>query len=137
MIQKVTAYIKNNHIVLYLALGVVTTAVNFAVYFPLYNICSISASISNGISWLASVVVAFLTNKPLVFKSGDWSVKTVFQEFVKFTGCRLASGLIETAVIYVTVDLLLLNGNVLKILISIFVVIFNYFASKYLVFKHK
>ena len=137
MIQKVTAYIKNNHIVLYLVLGVVTTAVNFAVYFPLYNICGIPASVSNVIAWSVSVAVAFFTNKPLVFKSTDWSTKTVLQELTKFTGCRLTSGLIETAVIYVTVDLLLLNGNIVKILVSIFVVVFNYFASKYFVFRNK
>lgn len=137
MLERVKAYIKQNHILLYLVLGVLTTAVNFAVYFPLYNICNLSAGISNAIAWAAAVIVAFITNKPLVYKSTNWSAKVAVPEFIKFVGCRLTSGLIETVFVFVTVDLLSLDGNLLKLLISIYVVIFNYFAGKFLVFRHE
>ena len=134
MFKRIVDYIKNNHIVMYLFLGVLTTAVNYVVYFPLYNICGISAAVSNIIAWSLSVVVAFLTNKPLVFKSMNWSVTVALPEFIKFVGCRLLSGLLETLFVYVFVDILLWNGNILKILISAFVVISNYAFSKLLVF---
>ena len=58
-------------------------------------------------------------------------------ELAKFLGCRIGSGLLETAIIFVTVDLLLLNGNVIKLLVSVLVVILNYFGSKLLVFRRK
>ena len=46
----------------YLFFGALTTLVNFAVYFPLYNWLSVSATLSNVIAWAVAVVVALLTN---------------------------------------------------------------------------
>lgn len=125
---------KYREIILYLICGGLTTLVNFAAYIPLYNWLHLSASVSNAISWVVAVAVAFLTNKPLVFKSNDWSPKTVWTELTKFVGCRIASGVLETAVIFVTADLLHWNGNWVKIITSIVVVLANYVASKYFVF---
>ena len=50
-------------------------------------------------------------------------------------GCRVASGAMETVILFVTVDLLHWNGNLWKLLVSVLVVILNYFGSKLLVFK--
>ena len=84
-----------------------------------------------------AVACAYLTNKPFVFKSYDWSWKTVGPELAKFIGCRIGSGLLETAIIFVTVDLLLWNGNIWKLATSVLVVILNYVGSKLLVFRKK
>ena len=56
-------------------------------------------------------------------------------ELTKFLGCRLGSGFAETAILFVTVDLLGWNGNLWKLLTSVLVVILNYAASKLLVFR--
>lgn len=124
-------------IVTYLFFGVLTTIVNFVVYFPLYNMVGFSAVLSNAIAWVAAVVFAFLTNKPFVFKSYDWSAKTVIPELVKFFGCRITSGLAESAIILVTVDLMFWNGNLWKILTSVLVIVLNYIGSKVFVFRRK
>ena len=126
---------KYEDVLIYLVFGVLTTAVNYLVYLPCFNILHFSAAVSNVIAWAAAVVFAYLTNKPFVFKSYDWSVKTVIPELTKFVGSRLFSGAVETVIIFVTVDLLCWNGNVMKLLTSVLVVIFNYVASKLLVFK--
>lgn len=128
---------KYKDIAIYLIFGVLTTVVNYLVYLPLYNVAQWSATLSNAVAWFFAVAFAFLTNKPFVFKSNDWSVKTVFSEAVKFVGCRVGSGLMETAFIFLLVDVMTLNGNVIKLMLSIAVVILNYFASKLLVFKKK
>ena len=122
-------------VLVYLIFGVLTTAVNYLVYLPCFNLLHISAAVSNMIAWVAAVIFAYLTNKPFVFKSYDWSAKAVLPELTKFVGSRLLSGAMETAIIYVTVDLLCWNGNVMKLLTSVAVVVFNYIASKLLVFK--
>ena len=122
-------------ILIYLVFGVLTTVVNYLVYLPGYNLLGISAAISNVIAWAVAVAFAFLTNKPFVFKSHDWSVKTVLPELTKFVGCRVASGAAETAILFVTVDLFGWNGNIWKLLTSVLVVVLNYFASKFLVFR--
>ena len=126
---------KYRFIIAYLFFGAMTTAVNLAVYLPCYNLLGISAAVSNVISWVAAVIFSFLTNKPFVFKSHDWSAKTVVPEFSKFVGSRIASGALETGLIFLTVDCLLWNGNVMKIIISVLGVIMNYITSKLLVFR--
>lgn len=119
----------------YLVFGVLTTVVNYLVYLPLYNILGLSAAVSNCVAWVISVAFAYLTNKPFVFKSHDWSAKTVVPELTKFLGCRLGSGLLETAIIFLFVDLLHFDGNILKLITSVLVVVLNYIGSKLLVFK--
>ena len=104
---------------------------------PCYNWWGISSSVSNMIAWVAAVAFAFLTNKPFVFKSHDWSAKVVWPELTKFVGCRIGTGVLETLFLLVTVDILHWNGNWMKLIISILVVILNYFGSKILVFTKK
>lgn len=122
-------------ILVYLFFGVLTTVVNYIVYLPCYNLLHLSAAVSNAIAWVAAVAFAYLTNKPFVFKSYDWSAKTVVPELTKFVGSRIASGALETVIIFVTVDLLLWDGNIMKLFTSVLVVVMNYVASKLLVFK--
>lgn len=122
-------------ILAYLFFGVLTTVVNYIVYLPCYNLLHLSAAVSNVIAWVAAVVFAYLTNKPFVFKSHDWSAKTVIPELTKFVGSRIVSGALETAIIFVTVDWLCWNGNLMKLVTSVLVVVINYIASKLLVFK--
>ena len=122
-------------VIVYLVFGVLTTAVNYIIYLPCYNVLGLSGSASNAIAWVGAVAFAYLTNKPFVFRSHDWSAKTVIPELTKFVGCRVGSGVLETAIIFLTVDLLGWNGNVMKLLTSVLVVVLNYIGSKLLVFK--
>lgn len=136
--KKIRALIEKYYDILsYLFFGVLTTAVNYLVYLPCYNLWGFSASVSNVIAWVAAVAFAYLTNKPFVFRSHDWSAKTVLPELSKFVGCRLGSGVLETGIIFVAVDCLGWNGNVMKLITSVLVVIVNYLASKLLVFRNK
>lgn len=128
---------KYRNIIVYLFFGALTTAVSWLIYFPLHNITGVSATVSNAISWAGSVAFAFLTNKPFVFQSHDWSAKTVFPELVKFIGCRVGSGAAETVVLLLTVDILHWNGNIMKIATSVLVVVLNYVGSKLVVFKNR
>lgn len=138
MIERIRKYINLYYDVLsYLFFGGLTTLVNFLVYFPLYNWLQLSAVFSNVIAWAVAVAFAFLTNKPFVFKSYDWSRKVVIPELSKFVGCRIGSGFLETVLIWLLVDLLSWNGNWMKIAISVLVVILNYAASKWFVFSGK
>lgn len=136
MLQKIRALVvKYWDILSYLVFGVMTTVVNYAVYLPIYNFLGLSAAVSNVIAWVAAVAFAFLTNKPFVFKSHDWSVKTVIPELTKFVSCRFASGAMETLILLLTVDLLGWNGNIWKLITQVLVVVLNYVTSKLVVFK--
>ena len=126
---------KHWDIVTYLFFGVLTTLVNYAVYLPCYNLLGLSAAISNVIAWVVAVAFAYLTNKPWVFKSHDWSAQTVLPELAKFVACRVGSGVLETGIIFVFVDWMGFDGNLFKLITSVLVVILNYIGSKLLVFK--
>ena len=115
--------------------GIITTVVNFTVYFSLQNFACLSATVSNIIAWIASVIVAFVTNKIFVFKSNDWSWKATVSESLRFFGSRVMTGVLETAGIYITVDFLHLDGNIMKWLIGILVVLCNYLTGKIFVFR--
>ena len=127
--------VKYQDIISYLFFGVLTTVVNFLVYYPLTNMLGINATVSNMIAWVVSVAFAFVTNKPFVFKSYDWSAKVAVPELYKFVGTRVGSGMLETAMIFLLVDLLRFDGNIVKLAVSVLVVIINYVGSKLLVFK--
>ncbi len=134
--EKICALIRKHYDILaYLFFGVLTTVVNYVVYLPCYNLLHLSAAVSNVIAWVVAVAFAYLTNKPFVFRSHDWTAKTVVPELTKFVGSRIASGALETGIIFLTVDVLLWNGNVMKLVTSVLVVIINYIASKLLVFR--
>lgn len=138
MAQKIRKLIeKYGDILSYLFFGVLTTVVNYVVYLPCYNILGFSAAVSNGIAWVIAVAFAYLTNKPFVFKSNDWSAGTVLPELAKFVGCRVGSGLLETGILFLTADILGWNGNLWKLLTSVLVVVLNYIGSKLLVFRKK
>lgn len=126
---------KYRDILVYLVFGVLTTAVNYLVYLPCYNWLHLSAAMSNVIAWVFAVAFAYLTNKPFVFNSHDWSAGTVLPELTKFIMTRVGSGALETAIIFLTVDVLHWNGNVMKLVTSVLVVVLNYVASKLLVFR--
>lgn len=138
MVEKIRELIEKYwDIISYLFFGVLTTIVNYIIYLPCYNIIGLSATVSNMIAWVVAVAFAYLTNKPFVFKSNDWSSKTVIPELTKFVGCRIGSGFAETVILLFTVDLMGWNGNLWKLFTQILVVILNYIGSKLLVFKKK
>lgn len=138
MLQKLKEFIhKHWDILAYLFFGGLTTLVNFLVYLPLFHWLHLSAAMSNAVAWVAAVAFAYLTNKPFVFQSHDWSAKTVLPELGKFVGCRVGSGVLETFILWLCVDVLTWNGLVMKIITSIVVVILNYAASRLLVFRKR
>ena len=136
MFRKISVVLKKyDEVLLYLIFGFLTTVVNYLVYLPLHNATTMLAAFANIIAWVIAVIFAYLTNKPFVFKSKDWSMKTVLPEAGKFVIARIGSLVVETGIIYITVDIMCCNGIYMKIVTSILVVILNYVASKLIVFK--
>ena len=130
-------FLKYYDLIIYLVFGVLTTVVNYLVYLPCYNLLDFSASMSNAVAWVVAVAFAFVTNKPFVFRSYDWSAKVMIPELTKFVATRIGSGGLETAILFLSVDVAGMNGNVWKLVTSVLVVILNYLGSKLLVFKKR
>lgn len=128
---------KYQEIIMYLVFGVLTTAVNWAVDYPLYYVARLPATVCTVIAWAVAVLFAFFTNKPFVFQSKDWSLKVAGPEFIQFVSCRIGSGLLDMGFMYLTDDVLGFHHIWMKVLSSVFVVIINYIGGKLLFKKSK
>ena len=134
LLKRILKSAKSREIAVYLIFGVLTTAVHWCIYFPLYYKLG-SASVSTAIAWAFAVLFAFFTNKPFVFRSHNWSLKVVIPELFKFIGSRLLSGLLEIGIVKLTIDILCLNPIIWKLLTAVIVVVLNYLFSKLFAFR--
>jgi len=130
-------YRKYREVIVYLITGGITTVINFAVFFVLTNLLDIHYITSNIIAWAAAVIAAFLMNKLIVFDDGDMSGVTIIKQLASFVSFRIVSGVMETGLLYVFVEFMKLNENVVKIVVAVLVVILNYVFSKLIIFKKK
>jgi putative flippase GtrA len=126
---------KYRDIILYLFFGGCTTVLNIAVYYLCYNIAGIPNVPSTCIAWILSVLFAYLTNKVYVFQSRSFQREVLLREGLQFFGCRLLTGILDVAIMFVAVDLLHWNGLLWKVISNVLVIILNYVASKLLIFK--
>ena len=128
---------KHRELILFALFGVLTTAVNWIIYFPLVNLFSVNYQVANVIGWIAAVIFAFFTNKVFVFGKKDFSGGTVWKEFFSFVGSRLFSLLVEMGLMWLFVEVLKVNENLSKIVVAVVVVILNYLTGKLIVFAKK
>ena len=122
-------------IVLYVFFGILTTVVNVISYYLCYNVLGITNIVSTIIAWVLAVVFAFITNKKWVFESKSFSTETLKREIPTFFGCRIATGILDIVIMYLSVDILKQNATIWKTVSNIIVIIINYIASKLIIFK--
>lgn len=127
---------KYREVVLYVLFGGLTTAVNFAVFYPVNDLVGEEyVLITNFLAWTVSVAFAFVTNKLFVFRSKEKRGRYLFREIYTFVGARVFSLLAEEAILAVFAMWLSFNEDIVKLVASAFVVVLNYFFSKFIVFK--
>lgn len=130
-------YKKHQEIINYLIFGVLTTIVSLASYYLLvYTILNpekaIELQIANVISWILSVLFAYITNRKYVFNSKN---KNIIKELTSFCGSRVLTLLLDMGIMFFFVTLLKGNDKIFKLISQILIVIGNYIISKLLVFK--
>lgn len=127
----------NEHkdVIPYIFFGVCTTLVNMIVYWFCAHIINLSVMISTVIGWILSVLFAYITNRKWVFHSNVKGIFNILKEMTSFFSCRLLTGFLDLACMFLFVDLLHMNDMVIKILANVIVIVLNYIASKLLIFK--
>ncbi len=122
---------------LYISIGGCTTLLNFVLFVVFFRL-GLQAWLANLFAWWPSVVFAWWTNRMWVFDAKrNLPATALFAELVSFTGSRLATGIADIFLIWLTVDLLSRNELLMKVLVGILVVAANYFISKRLIFTSK
>ena len=138
MLEKIKALlIKYREIISYLFFGGLTTHVSFGVYFILNDALHVHYLISQVVSWIAAVTFAFVTNRLWVFENRATTRAGIFRELWQFYASRLFSGVVETLLLTLTVEILHVNENLAKIIVSVVTVILNYVTSKLIVFRRR
>lgn len=118
--------------------GVLTTVVNYILYFLLRRVLPFNTVIiANGIAWVGAVLFAYFTNRKWVFESKAQNKGEIVKEIAQFFSARLLSGLLDMALMWIFVDMLTFNEVIIKTVSSIIVIVFNYIASKFIIFRDK
>lgn len=124
-------------IIAYVFFGVCTTCVNVATYYLFHELLGVRNIPATVIAWVVAVFFAFVTNKLYVFNSKSFNRKVFLWELSTFYSCRLLTGISDLAIMYTAVDVLALNPTLWKAVSDLIAIVFNYIASKFLVFTKK
>lgn len=130
-------FFKYKEVILYLVFGVLTTVINIAAYCIFAYAINVGTVISTIAAWIISVAFAYVTNKIFVFESKTCTFSALVYEITSFFGCRLFTGLMDLAIMYIFVDILKYNGILIKIISNVIVVVLNYIFSKIFIFSGK
>lgn len=134
MIKKL--WFKYKELFFYGVFGVGATVINIVSYRVLANTFGKKYFlIANIIAWILAFIFAFITNKLFVFESKSWEAQIAIKEFVGFLSARLATGILDTVLMWLFVSVISLDDTLSKIIINILVIIINYIASKFFIFK--
>ena len=163
MIQKIKNYLetheKQYELLRYLIAGGLTTALSMLIS---YGVCFLLAdraplegnvilwvidsinratpsqvSLANTVSWIIAVLFAFWINRVMVFQVKGGSKSKIGTELVQFAGGRLVSFFVFEQGLMLLLKTIGVSNFVNRILVLIFVMVFNYVISKFWIFKEK
>ena len=123
-------------LVSYVFWGGMTTAVNYVSYTLLTEILHIYYLTSTVIAWIISVLFAYFVNKLFVFRSREWG-RTALRELWQMTASRLFTLGLESAILWIFVDMLHYRDTIVKLAANVVVAATNYVLSKFIIFKKK
>ena len=134
--KKIKGLIKkvlNKEVIFYGIFGILTTVVNLVSFYIFAKIISLNENIANILAILLAVVFAYFTNKNMVFHSKAKTLNEKGKEFLKFISGRAFTMIIE----YIGCALLFITPipqMVSKLVVTVIVIILNFFISKFFVF---
>lgn len=132
-------YKKYEEIINYIIVGGLTTVVSLGTYYLcVFTILdpevAFELQIANIISWICCVTFAYFTNRIFVFKSKN---EKKLKEAFNFYTSRIATLLMDMAIMFLLVTLAGFNDKIIKILVQVIVTIANYVISKLFVFRKR
>ena len=139
IMEKIKQLINNfltKEVILYIAFGVVTTIVNLISFYVMTEILHWNENLSNFIAISLAILVAYITNKDMVFHSKATTIKEKMTEFIKFILGRAFTMILEFGGGFVFFKLPIPN-IISKALLTVIVIILNFFISKFFTFNSK
>ena len=122
-------------IMLYIFFGILTTLVNIGTFALLNKVFNINENIANIFAIIIAVIFAYFTNKDLVFNSNAKTFNEKFTQFCKFILGRAFTMIIEYLGCALLFKFLPIPNIISKCIVTIIVIILNFFISKFFAFK--
>ncbi len=129
--------IKYKDVVFYIIFGILTTIINIGSFYILHSLLHWEENISNIIAITLAVLVAYFTNKDLVFHSQARGSREKIIEFFKFILGRLFTMVVEYVGCLLLFKYAPIPAIISKCGMTIIVIILNFFISKFFAFKKK
>ncbi len=92
-------------------------------------------SVASAVSWVISVLFAFWINRVMVFQVEKASAGKVLTELLQFAGSRIVSFLVFEQGMMLGLKAIGVSNIVNRIIVLVFVMVFNYVASKFWIFR--
>lgn len=121
----------------YLFFGMCTTIVDIVVYWMCAHLLLFGVMLSTVVAWISAVLFAYIANRNWVFHSEEKTIRGIINEMLSFFCCRLATGVFDWLCMFVLVKKIGWNDVLIKTISNIIVIILNYVASRFIIFKKK
>jgi len=125
----------NKDVLLYGIFGVLTTLINIVVSLVLEGAFHVEENVASTIGIFLAVLFAYFTNRTLVFHSTASSFSERIREFFRFLSGRAATMVLEIVGVFIGCTLLQFPLSITKIVLTVIVIILNFFISKFFAFK--
>ena len=135
-LEKLFKKLITKEVILYIIFGILTTIINLGSFYIMNSILGWDENISNFIAIVLAVLVAYITNKDLVFHSEAKSIKDRVIQFVKFMIGRVFTMIVEFVGGMILFQLPIPN-IISKAFLTLIVIILNFFISKFFAFKRE
>lgn len=133
-IKNIIKKMLTKEVMLYAVFGVLTTIINLGSFYIMSELLNWNENFSNLIAIIIAVLVAYITNKDFVFHSQAREKKEKIQEFIKFIAGRIFTMIVEFFGGMLLFQLPI-SEMISKLLITVIVIILNFFISKFFAFK--
>ena len=133
--NKFVAKFLNREVILYVFFGIVTTLVNIGSFTLMIKYLPIEETTANNIAIVLAVIVAYFANRNLVFHSEAHGFSERLIEVCRFILGRLFTMFVESFGGSLMFNYLPIPSIASKCLITVIVVILNFFISKFFAFK--
>ena len=143
-IKELIKKVCNREVISYIIFGVLTTIVNIVISYILKAFFSVEGNVASTIGIICSILFAYFTNRKWVFHSYAVTIKEKWAEFGKFILGRAFTMVVEIVGVFLLNDVIhsfygIFSDNIAylinKMLMTVIVIILNFFISKFFAFK--
>ena len=128
-------YQKYKEPLLYLFFGGLTFFLSIGLYWLFAHPLGLTPLVANALSWVLCVAFAYVTNRTWVFKEKAHDSKGIVREVASFVLGRVATLVLEEAVLWLGISVLGINDIAVKVVAQVLVIVGNYIISKRFVFR--